>query len=168
MRPAAVDLQPLVESALSLSRVSRLADVAVHLTQHGDCPPVRGDSSHLLHVFLQLISNAVDALAEVNGGTIDISIQQSNSHVLVEFADSGPGLREPSRVFEPFYTTKAVGKGTGMGLSTCYGIIQQHEGEISCRNGANGGAIFSILLPVALRSASDISPSDTMLAEGVV
>ena len=76
----------------------------------------------------------------------------------MEFADSGPGVKEPERVFEPFYTTKTVGKGTGLGLSTCYGIIQQHNGEISCRNRPEGGALFSIQLPAILESA--VSPED--------
>lgn len=168
LRLAPLELKPLLESALNLSRIAKLSNIAVDLTQLGDCPPVRGDSSQLLHVFLQLISNATDALAEVDGGTIDISIQSVNCHVVVEFADSGPGLKEPSRVFEPFYTTKEVGKGTGMGLSTCYGIIQQHDGEISCRNGSNGGAIFSIALPAASSHASDPSASGALLTEGVL
>jgi len=168
LRLAPLEVKALLESALILSRVSKLNNVAVDLTQIGDCPEVRGDSGQLLHVFLQLISNAVDALADVGGGTLDITVQQSNAHVLVEFADSGPGLKEPSRVFEPFYTTKSVGKGTGMGLSTCYGIIQQHEGEISCRNRAQGGAAFSILLPIAVRRASEIAHDATLLAEGVL
>ena len=109
---------------------------------------VRADSGQLLHVFLQLISNAVDALEETQGGTFDITLRPSGSNLILEFADSGPGIKEPQRVFEPFYTTKPVGKGTGLGLSTCYGIIQQHNGEISCRNRPEGGAIFLVSLPV--------------------
>jgi signal transduction histidine kinase len=168
LRLAPVEVKPLLENALNLSCVAKLANVAVDLTQHGECLPVCGDSSQLLHVFLQLISNATDALAEVDGGTIDISIRHADSSVLIEFADSGPGLKEPSRVFEPFYTTKVVGKGTGMGLSTCYGIIQQHEGEISCRNGSNGGAIFSIVLPLASQLAQESNAKPSLLAEGVL
>ena len=168
LRLAPLQIRPLLESALTLSRVSKLTHVAVDLTQIGDSPSVSGDSSQLLHVFLQLISNATDALNEVDGGTLDITVQQSNAHVLVEFADSGPGIKEPSRVFEPFYTTKPVGKGTGMGLSTCYGIVQQHEGEISCRNRAEGGAVFSILLPIAVRPPSEIARDPELLTEGVL
>jgi len=167
LRLAPLEVKALLDRALTLSRVSRLNNIAVDLTQIADCLPVYGDSSQLLHVFLQLISNATDALTDAGGGTLDITIQQSNAHVLVEFADSGPGVQEPSRVFEPFYTTKAVGKGTGMGLSTCYGIIQQHDGEISCRNRAEGGAIFSILLPIAVQTASEIASDPALLAEGV-
>jgi two-component system NtrC family sensor kinase len=168
LRLAPVEVKPLLDSALTLSRVSKLSNITVDVTQIGDGPAVQGDSSQLLHVFLQLISNATDALAEVGGGTLDITVQQSNSHVLVEFADSGTGVQEPARVFEPFYTTKSVGKGTGMGLSTCYGIIQQHDGEIACRNRTAGGAVFSILLPVAVRSVSEIAQPAELAAEGVL
>lgn len=154
LRLAPVEVKPLIESALHLSRVAKLPHVRVELAEQGTCPPVRGDSSQLLHVFLQLISNAIDALEEVGGGTFDIVIRPSGSQLLLEFADSGPGFKELHRVFEPFYTTKPVGKGTGLGLSTCYGIIQQHEGEISCRNRPQGGAIFAILLPCMEESAS--------------
>ena len=168
LRLAPLELKPLLDSALTFSRVSKLSTIAVDVTQVGDCPPVQGDSSQLLHVFLQLISNATDALSEVGGGTLDITIQQANAHVLVEFADSGPGVQEPTRVFEPFYTTKSVGKGTGMGLSTCYGIIQQHDGEITCRNRTKGGAAFSILLPVAVRPAPDMTQAAELATEGAL
>jgi signal transduction histidine kinase len=149
LRLAPVEVKDLVESALQLSRITKLPKVRVDLEQEDACPHVLGDSSQLLHVFLQIIGNAVDALEEVGGGTLDISIRASGSQVGIFFTDSGPGVKEPGHVFEPFYTTKPVGKGTGLGLSTCYGIIQQHDGEISCRNLSGGGALFSILLPAA-------------------
>lgn len=163
---APLEVKPLLESALHLSRVAKLPQVSVELTHEGGCPPVRGDSSQLLHVFLQLISNAIDALQDVGGGTLQIKCRPSGDHLLMEFADSGPGLKEPRRVFEPFYTTKPVGKGTGLGLSTCYGIIQQHEGEILCRNRPEGGAVFTLLLPFALERASRKSDkAGALLAE---
>jgi len=168
LRLTPLEVKPLLENALNLSRVARVSNIAVDLTQLGHCPPVRADSSQLLHVFLQLISNATDALVEVNGGTLDISIQALDSHVLIEFCDSGAGVKEPSRVFEPFYTTKSVGKGTGMGLSTCYGIIQQHHGEISCRNRPEGGAVFALRLPAALDGATTPGAEATLLPEGVL
>jgi two-component system NtrC family sensor kinase len=73
--------------------------------------------------------------------------------VSIEFHDSGPGIQEPHRIFEPFYTTKNVGKGTGLGLSICYGIVKEHSGEISARNGDDGGAIIEVKLPSAGRTA---------------
>jgi signal transduction histidine kinase len=68
--------------------------------------------------------------------------------VEAEFADTGIGLQEPEHVFDPFYTTKEVGKGIGLGLSTCYGIVRQHQGDITCSNRSGGGAIFTVSLPV--------------------
>jgi len=169
LRLAPLDVKPVLERALHLSRIAKLPNVRVDLVQLGECPLVRGDSGQLLHAFLQLISNAVDVLEENGGGTFDVTIQPAGSQIILEFADSGPGLREPERVFEPFYTTKPVGKGTGLGLSTCYGIIQQHEGELSCRNRPQGGAIFTILLPCVLESVPENrKASNNMLAGGVL
>jgi signal transduction histidine kinase len=169
LRLAPLDIKPVLESALHLSRIAKLPNVHVELVQLGACPLVLGDSGQLLHVFLQLISNAVDVLEKKGGGTFEVTIQPAGSQLILEFADSGPGLKEPQRVFEPFYTTKPVGKGTGLGLSTCYGIIQQHEGKISCRNRPRGGAVFTILLPCALESVPENGKaSNNMLAGGVL
>jgi signal transduction histidine kinase len=167
LRLAPCDLRSVIDSALHLSRVAKIPQLRVQVTAEDDCPQVRGDSSELLHVFLQLISNAVDALAETQGGTLDITLRASDTKLIVEFADSGSGLKEPQRVFEPFYTTKPVGKGTGLGLSTCYGIIQQHNGEIACRNRPEGGAVFTISLPVAATATEEINSASEPLLEGV-
>jgi len=67
--------------------------------------------------------------------------------VITEFQDSGPGIKEPTRIFDPFYTTKSVGKGTGLGLSICYGIIKEHGGDISARNREDNGAVIEVRLP---------------------
>jgi two-component system sensor histidine kinase HupT/HoxJ len=70
--------------------------------------------------------------------------------VQVEIRDTGPGIRPEvlSRVFEPFYTTKEVGKGTGLGLAITYGIIQEHGGHIVVSNHPEGGAVFTVQLPL--------------------
>jgi signal transduction histidine kinase len=168
VRLVPLDVKPVVESALHLSRIAKLSGIRVDFTQEGDSQRVRGDSGHLLHVFLELISNAIDALEEAGGGTLDITLRLHAAYLLVEFADSGPGLKEPQRVFEPFYTTKSVGKGTGLGLSTCYGIIHQHHGEISCRNRPEGGSLFIIQLPLALESPQPVAQqAPVFVTEGV-
>jgi two-component system, NtrC family, sensor kinase len=81
----------------------------------------------------------------------------NGDRLFIEFTDSGPGVKDASRVFDPFYTTKPVGKGTGLGLSICYGIITEHGGTIRVRNVPTRGASFTIELPcqpVTLLSSS--------------
>jgi signal transduction histidine kinase len=86
--------------------------------------------------------------------------------VEIEFADRGIGLQEPERVFDPFYTTKAVGKGIGLGLSTCYGIVRQHGGDISCRNRAGGGAVFTVRLSAVAEGTLGIGTTSQTQMEG--
>src|SRR5260370_34743318 len=86
-------------------------------------------------------------MSERGGGVLAVTTRLSGNSVVVQFSDTGPGMTEPDRVFDPFYTTRPVGQGTGLGLSMCYGIIQEHGGKISCRNKDEGGAIFLIELP---------------------
>jgi signal transduction histidine kinase len=105
-----------------------------------------------LQVCFNLMSNAVDAIEEVGGGRITIRTDHDLQKVLVEFSDSGPGIKSPQQVFDPFFTTKPVGKGTGLGLSICYGIVQEHGGRISCWNRPEGGATFLVELPSMARS----------------
>jgi signal transduction histidine kinase len=167
LRLAPCDLKSVIDSALHLSRAAKIPQLRVQVTSADKCPLVRGDSGQLLHVFLHLISNAIDALEETQGGILHIDLHASENKLIVEVADSGPGLKEPHRVFEPFYTTKPVGKGTGLGLSTCYGIIQQHHGEISCKNRPEGGAVFTIVLPTVAQPAAEINTASEPLLEGV-
>jgi signal transduction histidine kinase len=163
---ASLEIKPLIETALQLSRIDKLPELHVSLVQEGAPALVRGDSSQLLHVFVQVIANAVDALEEVRGGELSISVRSTGSQIRIEFADSGPGIKQPEQVFEPFYTTKPVGKGTGLGLSTCYGILQQHEGEILCRNRPERGAVFTIILPAVPETETLAGGSSSPVVEG--
>jgi two-component system NtrC family sensor kinase len=160
-----VEVKPLLESALHLSRVDKLHNLRVHLEAETACPPVLADSSQLLHVFLQIISNAMDALEEIGGGELSISISPCEPQVCIQFSDTGPGIRHPEHAFEPFFTTKPVGKGTGLGLSTCYGIIRQHDGDITCGNRLEGGAYFTIFLPTATLPAADSGIPSSIVSE---
>src|SRR5258708_16220317 len=92
------------------------------------------------------MNNAVKAVGG-RGGTLTVSTRTERNVVVVQFSDTGRGMLEPDRVFDPFYTTRPVGQGTGLGLSACYGIIEEHAGKITCHNEERGGAVFTIELP---------------------
>ena len=160
-----VEVRPLLESALHLSRASKSPNLTVHLDVDVECPAVLADSSQLMHVFLQLIENAMEALVGKEVAEIYIAIRPCGDRVCIEFADNGPGICQPQRIFEPFFTTKAVGKGTGLGLSTCYGIVQQHDGQISYSDRPGGGALFTIYLPVAQNTLAVSAETATLLGE---
>jgi signal transduction histidine kinase len=144
-----LDVNQVLASAVQLRSLD-LRDKRVKLDFEPETllPGVRGDPNQLLQVFFHIINNAVDALEEVGGGVLAIRTLRERNRAVVEFSDTGPGLRDPKRVFDPFYTTKPVGKGSGLGLSICYGILQEHGGEISCFNRPEGGATFRVELPV--------------------
>ena len=127
-------------------------------------PLIEGDKNQLLQVCLQIISNAHQALEEVGGGILWITTGQHEGFATIEFADNGPGAPDPARVFDPFYTTKGVGKGAGLGLSACYGIIQQHHGRIFCRNRTEGGALFRVELPL-IAGAPSLPPAPAAVEE---
>ena len=144
-----LELKPLLQRAVQMEGF-KLENKRISLTveSHDPLPRVLGNPNQLLQAFLQIVENAVDALQEIGGGRLQVSLWREANEVVVQFADSGPGLRDPERVFDPFYTTKPVGKGTGLGLSATYGVVQDHKGQITCYNRPEGGAAFEIRLPV--------------------
>ena len=145
----AVNLNQVVEEALALRDYDlRISNVRLHLDLAPHLPVTAADPHQLQQVFLNVVNNAVDAILEyAREGDIWVRTDVQGDRLLVEFTDSGPGVKDPSRVFDPFYTTKPVGKGTGLGLSICYGIISEHGGSIRVRNAPPLGATFSIELP---------------------
>ena len=113
--------------------------------------PLLTDPSQLQQVFLNLITNAVDAHDGKPYGSIHISTQADNQKkgAKVVFADTGSGISQENleRIFDPFFTTKQVGKGTGLGLSICYSIIKRLGGDVSVQSELDKGTIFTIFLP---------------------
>ena len=148
-----VQLNSIIEDTLALRDYDlRMSQIHVHLQLASDLPTVPADPHQLQQVFLNLINNAVDAILETGTeGDLWVRSGVGASSAFVEFQDSGPGVKDPSRVFDPFYTTKPVGKGTGLGLSICYGIITEHGGTIRVKSEPQKGATFRLELP--LRSA---------------
>jgi PAS domain S-box-containing protein len=143
-----VDLRKVLEESLTLREYDlRVNNVSLQREIPDDVPSVVADPHQLEQVFLNIVNNALDAMVEGSGsGVLKVRVFKKDAFVCVEFDDSGPGIKDPSRIFDPFYTTKSVGKGTGLGLSICYGIIKEHGGEIVARNREEGGATIEVRL----------------------
>jgi signal transduction histidine kinase len=152
---ASVDVGMLLQRAVQMEMAETNGkNIRIELKISPSLPAVVANANQLLQSFVQIIANAVDALEEVSGGSLLISAGAQARDIVLEFSDSGPGIREPHRVFDPFYTTKPVGKGTGLGLSATYGVIQKHGGQITCSNKPQGGALFTVRLPAAVPLSS--------------
>jgi len=144
-----VSLNKLVEDTLALRDYDlRMHNIRVHLDLSPDLPVTAADPHQLQQVFLNMVNNAVDAILEKSrDGDLWVATGGKDQKLFVEFTDSGTGVKDPTRVFDPFYTTKPVGKGTGLGLSICYGIITEHGGNIRIKNAPPRGASFTIEIP---------------------
>ena len=101
--------------------------------------------------FTKRLSTTAKYAAKANTERITTAVVPSGDRIVATVRDTGNGIPADAftRVFEPFYTTKEVGKGTGLGLAIVYGIVQEHGGHISAANHPDGGAIFTVELPAA-------------------
>ena len=154
-RAASVSYEPVsviqvIQSAISLIREQlRLRQIEVVLQFPPEDVVVPGNAIQLEQVFLNLLTNARDAMVNVTQKIITIVCTQKADVVEIGFGDTGPGIPAgfEQRVFDPFFTTKEVGAGTGLGLSITYGIIKEHQGTITVENRPDAGAFFFIQLP---------------------
>jgi C4-dicarboxylate-specific signal transduction histidine kinase len=149
----AVDVDEVIERALSLMQEQlRLRAIDVDLDLCPDELVVHGSPIQLEQVFINLLTNARDALDDVPEERKKIRIVSSleRDRISIVFQDTGPGIPAElaKRVFDPFFTTKEVGTGTGLGLSITYSIVKEHGGEISLSTTPGGGATFTVEVPV--------------------
>jgi len=147
-----VVLRQVIERALALMQEQfRLREINVALDLGSKEPVVLGNAIQLEQVFINLLSNARDAMANSPRKAIRISASVDCQTVELAFADTGHGIPAglERRIFDPFFTTKEVGKGTGLGLSITYGIIKDHGGMIAVVSPPGAGATFLIQLPLA-------------------
>jgi len=156
-----IALRQVIERALALMREQlrlRGIDVVVELGSRE--PVVLGNPIQLEQVFINLLTNARDAVANSPRKAIRISASVDSEAVELAFADTGHGIPTglERRIFDPFFTTKDIGKGTGLGLSITYGIIKEHGGTISVVSPPGGGATFVIHLPLASPDAQETYP----------
>src|SRR5260370_29920286 len=163
-----VQLNQALEETLALRDYDlRMHNIRVHLDIADNLPVTSADPHQLQQVFLNMVNNAVDAILEHSTeGDLWVRTGINGDLLFIEFTDSGPGVKDASRVFDPFYTTKPVGKGTGLGLSICYGIITEHGGTIRVRNIPTPGASFTIELPHQPVPALSFSTSRQKSASG--
>jgi signal transduction histidine kinase len=142
-----VDVHASLEMSLNLLRNQYRNRIELH-KEYGDIPKIQGFSGKLNQVFMNLLSNAFQAVPEK--GDVWIRTRTNNSAIEVEIEDNGVGIpsEKLKRIFEPFFTTKPVGQGTGLGLSISYGIIEQHGGKIHVTSTPQEGSVFLVRLPV--------------------
>lgn len=124
-----------------------------------DLPPIMSDANQMQQVFLNLLNNAIHALDKKTTGEIHIKGVKEGSDLLITFADNGCGFTPETmeKAFQPFFTTKPVGQGTGLGLSTVYGIIKGLGGDVSLTSEPNQGSVFTIRLPINQKDISHVT-----------
>jgi two-component system sensor kinase FixL len=148
--PQPEKLAPLVEEACALALVGgRAAAVRVHLELPPDLPAVQADRVQVQQVLLNLIRNAIEAMADGTRRELVLSAARQDGLVRIDVADSGAGLSAEvaAQLFQPFVTTKP--DGMGIGLSICRSIVEAHGGRLSVRPNPDGGTVFSFTLPEA-------------------
>jgi len=145
-----VKLNEVVENGL-LFLESRCAKAGIRLERRidPDLPGIQADAGQLLQVLVNLVVNALQATPA--GGTITIGTGRAGASAVLTVADTGVGMTPDvrSRVFLPFFTTKPIGEGTGLGLSVVHGIVTAHGGQIEVESEPGRGACFRVLLPIA-------------------
>jgi PAS domain S-box-containing protein len=146
-----INLNQLIEESLGLlNHQFQLNRIKVNSRYEKSLPAISGNTGKLQQVFINLFLNAKDAMP--SGGELAIQTAMNESMVVVDISDTGSGISEESikRIFDPFYTTKPIGKGTGLGLAVSYGIIQEHGGRIFVDSNIGKGTHFRLKLPTRL------------------
>ncbi len=161
---APADINEAIEATLAVCR-NEYKYVAKVNFDPGELPAVECNVSELNQVFLNLIINAAQAIGEKVGssgeqGKIKIVTRIEDDEVVIEIGDDGPGIPAElqDRIYEPFFTTKEVGKGTGQGLALARNTIERHSGALECRSTVGAGTTFTIRLPLVRGPATGSTP----------
>lgn len=144
-----VDINNTIDQTVSLlENYARNNNIDIQTDLSSHLPIIASDQAQLQQVFLNLITNAIDAIEK--DGLIEISSRVSDQMVVVDIKDDGPGIPEDKqkRIFDPFFTTKKAGKGTGLGLWVTYSILEKLGGRISLKSEAGKGAAFTVEIPI--------------------
>lgn len=160
-----VALQDIVKEAATFLRSSIPTTIDIRLDIQPDCPPILADPTQIHQILMNLCTNAYHAMRE-SGGTLSITLHRANNGgadgdvVRLEISDTGTGIRPEvlDRIFDPYYTTKAKGEGTGMGLAVVQGIVKSHGGGIVVESRVGSGSTFRVDFPVARKPSKDVTP----------
>ncbi len=148
-----ININALIEKVLEMKSYSFHANkIRVHKDQSSPLKDILADHTQIHQVLLNIINNAEDALkSKPDERIIDIKTFEEDGWIKVKISNNGPNIPEESlkKIFLPFFTTKELGKGAGLGLSICYGIIEEHKGKIAAVNKNGRGVTFSIKLPAS-------------------
>jgi signal transduction histidine kinase len=173
LRP--LDVNEVLEELIHLSEPWFLArNVRLSTDLFPNLPPILGDPTHLQTLFLNLITNALDAMPK--GGVLTIKTRKGLSFLSSEdgrwleisITDTGIGITEESkrRIFDPFFTTKKMGEGTGLGLAICEKIVKEHSGRIDLESEVGKGSTFFICIPVFQKNEADEQNITSSLGRG--
>lgn len=146
-----VNVHDEIELALLLLQGEYKDTIEIVRDYGQDIPVIEGYEGTLNQIFLNLISNAIDAIKDVEKpGKIEIKTRKSKDELSISIKDNGPGIpkNQRSKIFDPFYTTKDIGKGVGLGLSIAYGIIKKHDGKMKVHSEENRYTEFVVNLPL--------------------
>ncbi len=147
-----IDLRQVLRKAAEMRRYQQsVNNIGLTLNLPAEPLYVKGSSQHLKQVFVNLLLNAESALQTSGGGNIIIDAGEAENWIRVSVADDGPGIPDDklTEVFYPFFTTRETGEGSGLGLTTSYGIVTSHHGLIHAENNSQGGATLVVELPAA-------------------
>ncbi|MBU0484888.1 MAG: response regulator [Proteobacteria bacterium] len=169
-----VALQPIIKESLKLLRSSLPTTIKIHENVDPDCSPILANPTQIHQILMNLCTNAYQAMRN-NGGKLTVSLSdielgpddyvgninlQPGKYLRLEVSDTGPGINPTlqEKIFEPYFTTKAHGEGTGLGLSVVHGIVKNHGGHITLYSEPNQGTTFHIYLPKITTTAFAAQP----------
>ncbi len=174
-------IQQVLEDVFKLSRSTIPSNIPIVQNLQPDCGPVMADPTQIHQVAMNLVTNAYHAV-EKTGGMIAISLKQAEigsdelvdpscepgEYAVLSVSDTGCGI-DPSimdKIFDPYFTTKKMGKGTGLGLAVVYGIVKEHKGDIKVRSIPGKGTTFDICLPLLRSTAESAATGDADAMQG--
>ena len=165
-RRVPVVISEVVSAALDITGYAlKTSGIEVALDLAEDVPPVLADADQLHQVFMNLIINAQQALQDQSLPrklSLTSRFDAGANAIRIAVADNGPGIPEAvrKRIFEPYFTTKPLGAGTGVGLAVCLGVVEAHGGTLTVESGDGSGTVFSIVLPAASPDGSSAEESN--------